>query len=543
MMELSVCSEFPDNSFICGTQKQYDIYPSDCQNRKTISYYEESLQKTAFYLENKNDITLDFCGATILLHGYIQPFIIRNCHHITIKNVTVKYARPIVNEMIVVSRTEHSFTCKMGDCYPYRIENGDFVSVGDEWEISDFHSAPGFMQSFDTHTREGKGIYLVAFGKKVLLDDSCPWAKDTYIMSVSEQDGCLCFESRKEGDVWGRIPEFEVGDTVAFSFAKRDISSVLMECSEDITLENYRICSGDGMGIVPIHCKNITIDGLKLTYDQESTGIIANDADCVHAIACSGNLLIKNSIMEGFMDDAVNIHSHFYTFVSGTENRMTVLCQGMGSERVCAFDVGDTIRLYRGHTLEPVCDYQILKKEYGTEKQLYFTLDKPVGNHIPGDLIENMSTQCQVEIAGCVFGKSNTHIRIQTRGTVDIHDSQIDLPILLTGDSNYWFESSPCENVRICNCEFERTSAMIQVVPVFDATEKEPYYHQKLRIENCRFQNETAVHASFCKEIYIENVQSYHHTKPLCVINHCGMVTGDNSCKINEVNENINRAY
>jgi len=542
-MELTLQLDYPDGTVLTGSRKQYDIYPSDCQDRPVVSYYGETVQKTAFYLENKQNATLDFGGATLLLHGYIQPFTLVNCRKVTIKNVTVKYARSIVNEMTVLSRTEHSFTCKMGDNYPWRIEDGNFVSVGDGWEITDFHTAPGFMQSFDSHTREGKGIYLVAFGKNVVLDDQVPWAKDTYRMSVSQQGENLWFEGKKDVAGWGSVPAFEVGDTVAFSFAKRDLSSVYMEHCADITVENYRLCNGAGMGIVPIHCENITLDGLKLTYDEQSTGIIANDADCVHAIACRGDIVIKNSVMEGFMDDAVNIHSHFYTFVSGKNNRMTVRCQGMGSEKVCAFDAGDTIRLTRGHTLEPVCDYQILKKEYADDKQLVFTLDKPVGEHQKGDLIENLSAQCNVEIANCVFGKASTHIRLQTRGRVTLRDSQVDLPVWLTGDTNYWFEASPCEDVRIQNCVFANPTAMVKVIPEFEATGQEPYYHRKLSVENCRFRSPVAVEARFCKALQLKDLTGWGDEKPVCVVNRCGAVTGDDSFRIREEKENYHIAY
>ncbi len=525
-MEITTGKEFESDAVYYCDKPVYDIYPDDCIDAEVVTYSHKKVHKTAFYIENKSNITLDFCGATVILHGYIEPFVIKNCKNVTIKNVTVGYSRPAVNEMKVVSKTDDSFTCKMGDAYAYKVEDGNLTVLGDGWQNDSFCRAPGFMQSFDGGTREAKGIYLGAFGKNVEIDKSLPWADDTYIFKLSEQDGLLRFES-SQTQGHGGMPAYEVGDIVAFSFSGRDLSHAFIERSKDISIENYRILSGQGMGLVPIHCENIKIDGLKLIYDEKSTGIIANDADCIHAISCSGDFIIKNSVLKGYLDDAINIHSYFYTFVSGEGNKITALCEGVGTEFVRSFDAGDTIRLYRGHSMESVCDYKILKADKGSGKEWIFTVDKAVETHEKGDLIENMSAQCNIEIADCKFAKSNTNIRIQTRGKVTVHDCKIDLPILFTGDTNFWFESSPCESAVIKNCEFGRKSAKIKVVPEFTPTEKEPYYHKSVTVENCRFKGEEAVEASYLEKLTFSGNTTFEGGKPSCVLNRCGEAVND----------------
>ena len=56
---------------------------------------------TAFHLRGLNNVILDFGGATLLLHGRIQPFIIDECENITIRNVTVAYDRAFYSEFDV----------------------------------------------------------------------------------------------------------------------------------------------------------------------------------------------------------------------------------------------------------------------------------------------------------------------------------------------------------------------------------------------------------------------------------------------------------
>ena len=66
------------------TQLQEKIYRAIYPSKKTRL-------DTAIYLKGLSNVTLDFCGATLLLHDdTIQPFVLDECENITIKNVTVE---------------------------------------------------------------------------------------------------------------------------------------------------------------------------------------------------------------------------------------------------------------------------------------------------------------------------------------------------------------------------------------------------------------------------------------------------------------------
>ena len=81
----------------------------------------------AVCVEGKENVTLDFGGATLLLHGLIQPFVIANSKNITVRNVTVKYDRSFTTEMIVKERGGNSLRCKVKDGFPYEIKDGKFI--------------------------------------------------------------------------------------------------------------------------------------------------------------------------------------------------------------------------------------------------------------------------------------------------------------------------------------------------------------------------------------------------------------------------------
>ena len=44
-------------------------------------------------------------------------------------------------------------------------------------------------------------------------------------------------------------------------------------------VDTVRLLNSGGMGILPIHCKNVTIRRYMLCHDEHSLGLIANAAD------------------------------------------------------------------------------------------------------------------------------------------------------------------------------------------------------------------------------------------------------------------------
>ena len=109
------------------------------------------------------------------------------------------------------------------------------------------------------------------------------------------------------------------------------------------------------MGILSMYTENLTIDGLRLTRDEKSHGIITNAADAMHLISSKGKLIIKNSQVEGMVDDALNIHNNFYQAEEINANKLKVFRtaqSNMVNEYYKNFGIGDTVAVYKGSTLE-----------------------------------------------------------------------------------------------------------------------------------------------------------------------------------------------
>ncbi len=502
-----------------------------CRQGNTVAgedlLYRSGPIPTAFLVENKKNIVLDFGGAELLLHGRIQPFIFSNCENITLKNVSIRYARSPFTEGVVVAADSKRLTLKIADAFPVRVEDGELIPFGEDWENTSLNKAPMFLQFFNGISGRGTGIHLAIFGKKPEIDPALPWANVTVRFSVREEDGLLILTRMGGGD----MPRPDVGDRAVIAHEERMLSGVRPDCCKNVTLKNVRIVNGFGMGIFPFHCENVLIDGLRMCRDESSPGFVSNAADGIHAFACSGTFTVHSSVIEGTVDDALNIHSNFYTVKSVSGCTITAFTGLEPLETTPLFLPGDRIRLHKGFTMEDAGDYEILSVCPAGEKLVRMTLDREVGPCRENDAIENISTQCQIRLMNSRFGKANSHLRFQSRGGVLVENCETELPFLLTGDMTYWFESSPCEQFIVNNTRFTDPRATVQVIPEFVATDAAPYYHESVRIENCSFVSVCPVDARQTREIEVFDCVNRSEKTMVIRAQDCGEIK-TNCCRI-----------
>lgn len=528
---ITLNNSWEDNTVYKADREIYDIYLENtiCVDDEIykINGHTDPLN-TAFFINGKNNITLDFCGAVVTLHGRLQPFLINNCENVTVKNVVVRYDRCPYTQGEIVAAGKDTLSLRVSDEFPYRTEDGELIITSDTWENRNLSKASHFIQFFDKQTRKGKGINLAVFGKNPTLDPALPWSASTVRFTAHNERGLLVLKRN------GEIPmpsAAKVGNIAIIAHEIRNISNIHMVCCKNVKLETYRIINGFGMGIFPFHCENILLDGVKMTFDEHSVGIMANAADGIHAFSCKGDFTIKNTVVEGTIDDALNIHSNFYTVKSVSGNKITANTCHESLSNTPLFLPEDKIRIYNGHTLEKTCDYTILAVRPLEQKLVEFTLDRPALSHDENDVIENMSTQCNINISNCRFGKAATHLRFQSRGNILVENCETELPFLLTGDMNFWYESSPCEHFTVRDTVFLTENAFVRSLPSFEATKKEPYYHGDIFLENCRFDSCNPVTASHTKSVTMKNCKNSGGVTPTVTLTNCG----DASCEDVEV--------
>lgn len=255
---------------------------------------------TAFYLKDLKNVTLDFGGATLLLcEDSIQPFVLDGCENVTIKNVVVEYTRSLVDEIDVAEVNGHEIvfrqTEKQKKHFPMKVENGCLIPISEGKEYTHAFKAPHFFNLYDKSTGLSVAMCLVRIGRDlpVIPKEQFPFK---YFDLVAEE---------RNGDIvlTGELPQSIPSNvTCAQSHSSRDVSSCFIIRSKDITLDNFRVLNGAGMGILGMYTQNITLDKVLYFPDERSHGIATNAADAVHLISCFGKVEVVNSVFEGMKD-------------------------------------------------------------------------------------------------------------------------------------------------------------------------------------------------------------------------------------------------
>jgi hypothetical protein len=82
--------------------------------------------------------------------------------------------------------------------------------------------------------------------------------------------------------------------------------------------------------------------------------------------------------------------------------------------------------------------------------------------------------------------------------------------MIFTGDTTYWFESSPVNDVLIENCRFPHTQfgPRIGIYGEVDFTREHDTYHKNITIRNCWFEQGRILEANHMQNLVFENNES-----------------------------------
>ena len=282
---------------------------------------------------------------------------------------------------------------------------------------------------------------------------------------------------------------------LVFTHEVRDKCAVTLCGCKNAYIEHFTLIHGASMGMTCMRSENIYIDDFSMYVNYEGNGrLVTNNADGIHTFNCSGDFVLKNSYMDGLLDDTVNVHNNYFLVKKTVGNDMYCYSKSAGlAFALKCFSEGQTIAVYRGRTQELKDEYKILKITDDAENGVHiFTLDRPVLGIDPDDTVETMSAQPDILIENCRFGLFRGTMRLQSRGKTVVRNCEFgnkEVSLLFTGDTTYWYESSPVRDVLIENCKFLNTKFGPRICwdSHFEPTEKEPYYHKNVTVRNCYF--------------------------------------------------------
>lgn len=474
---------FESNTIYTADRAVYDIYPDE--SMESISCWWSSFKSddkplyASFVLRNLENITIDLGGAKLMLHGRIMPFAVYDCKNITFRNFSIDYDRPFYTEGTVLESEPGSVVIQIPEMFSYRIENHDFIAIGETWEHRLIRGDMLLTCMDPLSNRRSCGVILGLIG-----DEIYPW--DNPPLPVHH----LYADDLGNGKVriWN-IPESfqpQVGHILVMTHEDRRKTGFLLERDMDTTIEHVRLMHVGAMGLTANLCQNITVDDYSMYLDEESAHRhVTINADGFHTFHCTGIMKIENCRFENLLDDAVNIHGNYLVCTENPDPRKLIAMNRPAGIQGMEFLLpGDEVYIYKQNTQEIRTIGKVKSADYYADQseimEIHFMEDLTIPIE-PGDVLENRRMP-EIEIRNCRINSAGG-FRISTGKKVVIENCHFEtsgFSILFSGDMDYWCENTGVKDVTIKNCTFDHCGCPVETACSFQPTEIAPFYHENI---------------------------------------------------------------
>ncbi len=479
---VKMCKERP-GSVLFFPKGRYDFWPQHAIER---DYYESNTsdinpKRLAIFFEKMDGITLDGGGSEFIMHDRIQPVTLDNCSNAVLKNFTIDWDVPLIGQGEVTAIGKDYFDLRIDPCkYPYLIENGKLVFVGEGWK-----SAVTRMMELDVYTG------VIQNGDRAL------GSKWNEYKAAELVPGMIRIQ--RDGG-FRRYPK--VGNILSLRHGERDHAGMFINESCNVAMSDITIHHTAGLGILCQYAENLSFDNVDVVPNKAKGRYFSGHDDGIHAMGCKGYIRVTNCEWQYLMDDPINIHG---TCVRITEviSPTKVKCRFMESMSVgLRWAVpGDNVGFIDNKTM--CTEEENLAKTFTklNDREFVLETEKPFSAGIKaGMALENRTWTPDVEVRNCRFLSNRARgLLVSTPGKVVIEDNffaSSGSAILIAGDANYWYESGAVRDVLIRNNRFDAscltsgyqfTEAVISILPEIPEPDPSRPFHRNIRIEDNHF--------------------------------------------------------
>lgn len=468
-----------DTLRISLTGKIYNFTPADASKRELyISNHDQTNPKSVgLLLENASNIIIEGNGTEFSYDGRMLPIVTINVNNLTLSGLSIDFPNPQISQIVIEKNNDGEIIYRPEKWVDFEVKDGVFVTKGKDWELT-----PQSGIAFEENTRHviyRSGDIGVATRNIEQLPDGKIKAK------------------------WNN-PSLTPGTRVAMRTWQRPNPGIFIDHCKNVTLDNIKIHYAEGMGLLAQNTENITLNECGVCLRGESDPrYFTTQADATHFSSCSGKITSNNGFYEGMMDDAINVHGT-YLRITEVKDSLTVTARYM-HHQTFGFEwgtAGDSIQLVTPKTMEINGDASTIRSILMlNEKEFLISFTDPMPAHV-GDGIENLTRTPEVEFC------NNTIRNNRARGALfstpkltvcsnNLFDHTSGSAILLCGDCNGWFETGACRNVVISHNRFinaltslyQFTNAVISIYPeIPDLNNQREYFHSGIRITDNVFE-------------------------------------------------------
>lgn len=459
------------------------VYNFEIDSALTREYYisnhdQDNPKTMGIVLEQMKNFTLNGSGSDFLFKGRMLPISLIESENCTLKDFSIDNPNPQISQVQILTNDTINgvITYKVAPWVKYRIENGNFVAYGRNWEQN-----PRGGIAFEQKTKR-----LVYRTSDIAVGTTEVEEVEPGVIKVNWKNKQL-------------IP----GTVVVFRSWHRPTPGIFMSHDINTKLLNIKVHYAEGMGLLAQMSEDITLDGFCVALrGADDPRYFTTQADATHFSACKGVIKSVNGLYEGMMDDAINVHGTYLKVVKRI-NPTTVIARYMHGQS-WGFEwgrKGDSVQFVRSdvmelidtvNTIASIKPYDKAEIKGVREFEIEFTnaIDTVINERgVFG--IENLEWTPQVIFSG------NTIRNNRARGSLfstprktlvenNLFDHTSGTAILLCGDCNGWFETGACRDVTIRGNKFinaltnmfQFTNAVISIYPeIPNLADQQKYFH------------------------------------------------------------------
>ncbi len=470
----------PKGTYNCHAQRAFQKYYA-------ISNNENGCKGIALPIIDQHNLEIDGQGSRIILHDMMMSSVVEKSTNIVIKNLEFDWDKPFYAQGKVISKdtVNKTFDLKFEDYVEYRIVKNDilFNSHGREYMIS---------QNFWLDPEIGPVHNLVNIRPKHWDSKS---DKNYQIEDLGEKTIRVKNQIEQLPEVgWSFIAKWRN----KLYRVNRSAPGIYLRNSFNITLDEVKVFSTAGMGIIGEHSGDITLNKVQVIPTPGTSRVVSSTADATHFANCKGKIVLKDCVFENHLDDGLNIHGN-YAVADRMIDKYTLACkikhrQQLGYEFA---EPGDTIQVINQNTLIPTGEKLVVKNIH-IVNGAYFEIEtqEPMKNISSGMGLDNITWSADLEMTGCSVGKNWARsILVKTPGKSVVTNNKFYSSmqgIRNWGDMIWFYESGSVTDVLISDNQFIdlcKVGAGYPVIVIYPQA-KEPqldppgYYNRNIRIVN-----------------------------------------------------------
>lgn len=237
----------------------YHFYPDYAIEKCVyISNNDGGIKRIAFDLSDMSNLEIDGNGSQFIFHGFITPFLLENTRNITLKNLSIDYARTFHSEGKILAAYGDSIDVRFSSAYPYKVD----------------HSVLTFI---DERNNEYPWTSLLEFD---------PVKRETAYKVVDYWCGPhVRVKELSKGVIRVYYPGVRatVGNVMVFGAAHRLVPAFILSGCNNISFSDINIYHCGGMGIVAQMSRDILIDHVNVTPAPQGGRVVSLTADATHS--------------------------------------------------------------------------------------------------------------------------------------------------------------------------------------------------------------------------------------------------------------------